>query len=141
MLQIRTILHPTDLNEPSRHAFDVACDVAKDRGARIVLLHVIPPSTWHSGEVAIGDPLAGVREMAPKVPIETRVEKGDPADVILRVAGEIKSDLIVMGTHGGAGLTRRLTGPVVADEVVQRAACPVLTMRFPFHEPHQPPEA
>jgi nucleotide-binding universal stress UspA family protein len=71
--------------------------------------------------------------MAPDVPIETRVEKGDPVEVILRTAAEIKCDLIVMGTHGRTGLSRWLTGHVV-DDVVQRAACPVVTMRCPFPE-------
>ena len=136
MFQIETLLHPTDLTEASRHAFDLACQIARDRGARVVLLHVVPPPNRHTTEVVIGDPLAGCHELAPDVPIETRVEKGDPAGVILRTAEEMKCDLIVMGTHGRTGLSHRLTGHV-ADEVAQRAACAVLTMRCPF--PEEPP--
>jgi nucleotide-binding universal stress UspA family protein len=85
----------------------------------------------------IGDPLAGFREIAPDVPLDTRVEKGDPAGVILRVAEELKCDLIVMGIHGRTGLTHWLTSHVV-DDVVQRAACAVLTMRTPFPEQRHP---
>jgi nucleotide-binding universal stress UspA family protein len=133
MLQVKTLLHPTDLTEASRNAFDLACQIARDRGARIVALHVVPPPNQHSAEVVIGDPLAGLHELAPDVPIDTRVEKGDPANVILRTAQEVKCDLIVMGTHGRTGLSHRLTGHV-ADEVAQRAACAVLTMRCPFPE-------
>src|SRR5262249_8593069 len=44
MFPVKTLLHPTDLTDASRHAFDVACQIAKDRGARIVILHVVPPS-------------------------------------------------------------------------------------------------
>jgi nucleotide-binding universal stress UspA family protein len=83
--------------------------------------------------MVIGDPLAGFREIAPDVAIDTRVEKGDPAGVILRTAAEMKCDLIVMGTHGRTGLSRWLTSRVV-DEVVQTAACAVLTLRSPFPE-------
>jgi uncharacterized membrane protein HdeD (DUF308 family)/nucleotide-binding universal stress UspA family protein len=133
MLQVKTLLHPTDLTDASRHAFDLTCQIARDRGARIVAMHVVPPPTRHSTEVVIGDPLADFRERAPGVPIDTRVEKGDPAGVILRTAEEVKCDLIVMGTHGRAGLSHRITGNV-ADEVAQRAPCPVVTMRCPFPE-------
>jgi nucleotide-binding universal stress UspA family protein len=133
MFQFKTLLHPTDFTDASRHAFDLACQIARDRGARVVALHVVPPPNRHSSEVVIGDPLAGFRKIAPDVPIDTRVEKGDPAGVILKTAEELKCDLIVMGTHGRTGLRHRLTGHV-ADEVAQKAACPVLTMRCPFPE-------
>jgi nucleotide-binding universal stress UspA family protein len=133
MLQVKTLMHPTDLTDASRHAFDLACELARERGARVVALHVVPPPNRHGAEVVIGNPLAGLHEIAPDVPLDTRVEQGDPAGVILRVAEEIKCDLIVMGTHGRTGLSRWLTGHVV-DEVVQRAACAVLTMRAPFPE-------
>jgi nucleotide-binding universal stress UspA family protein len=139
MLAIKTLLHPTDLTEASRNAFDLACQIAKDCGARIIALHVVPPPDRHHAEVVAGNPLASLREIAPDVPLDTRIEKGDPASVILRLADEMKCDLIVMGTHGRTGLGHWLTGHVV-DEVAQRAACPVLTMRCPFPEqgPAQP---
>jgi nucleotide-binding universal stress UspA family protein len=131
MLPVKTLLHPTDLTDASRYAFDLACEIARDRGARVVALHVVPPPNRHFAEVVFGNPLAGLHEIAPDVPIDTRVEKGDPAGVILRTAEETKCDLIVMGTHGRTG--HWLTGRV-ADEVVERAGCPVLTMRCPFPE-------
>jgi nucleotide-binding universal stress UspA family protein len=137
MLPVKTLLHPTDLTEASRQAFDLACQIARDRGARVVALHVVPPPNPHATEVAIGNPLAGFREIAPDLTIDTRVEKGDPADVILRTAEEVKCDLIVMGTHGRTGPSHWLTGHV-ADEVVQRAACAVLTMRSPVPELGRP---
>jgi nucleotide-binding universal stress UspA family protein len=133
MLPIKTLLHPTDFTPASRQAFDMACRIARDRGARVVALHVVPPPNRHATEVVIGNPLAGFREIAPDVPIDTRIEKGDPAGVILRTAEEVKCDLIVMGTHGRTGLSHWLTGHV-ADQVAQRAACAVLTMRGPVSE-------
>jgi len=94
MFPVKTLLHPTDLTDASRHAFDLACQIAKDRGARIVILHVVPPSSQHSAEVAIGNPLAGFREMARDVTVDTRIEKGDPASVILRVAEETRCERV-----------------------------------------------
>jgi nucleotide-binding universal stress UspA family protein len=137
MLAVKTLLHPTDFTQASRYAFDLACQIARDRGARVVALHVVPPPNRHSSEVVVGNPLAGLHEIAPDVPMDTRVEKGDPAGVILRTAEEMKCDLIVMGTHGRTGPSRWFSGQV-ADEVVQRAACPVVTMRCPFPEQGPP---
>ena len=42
-------------------------------------------------------------------------------------------DLIVMGTHGHTGLAHMLMGSV-AEKVVRKAPCPVLTVRHPEHE-------
>jgi nucleotide-binding universal stress UspA family protein len=133
MLPVKTLLHPTDFTEASRHAFETACEIARDRGAHVVVLHVVPHGNRHSTEVALGNPLSGFRDIAPDVTIETRIERGDPAAEILRVADEAKCDIIVMGTHGKTGPSHWLTGHVV-DKVVQRAVCPVLTMRNSFPE-------
>jgi nucleotide-binding universal stress UspA family protein len=135
--QFKTLLHPTDLTEASLQAFDLTCQIARAHGARVVALHVVPPPNRHSTEVVVGDPLAGFRGLAPDVAIDTRVEKGDPTGVILRVAEEMKCDLIVLGVHGWIGPSLWLTRHVV-DEVVRRAACAVLTLRYPFPEEGPP---
>lgn len=57
------------------------------------------------------------------------IEMGSPADVILRVAGETASDLIVIGARGAGALARLATHfGSIAHKVVSRAACPVLTV-------------
>lgn len=61
---------------------------------------------------------------------ERRVEVGDPAEVVLRVAREIGASLIVLGTRGRTGLGRLLMGSV-AEQVVRAAECPVLTVTAP----------
>jgi len=43
MLAIRAILHPTDFSERSQLAFRLACSLARDYGARLILVHVSPP--------------------------------------------------------------------------------------------------
>ena len=47
----RTILHPTDFSTGSQHALDVAATLAKDRGAKLVVLHVGPAPVSSLGAV------------------------------------------------------------------------------------------
>ena len=54
--------------------------------------------------------------------------EGDPVDMILRAAEETHSDVIVMGTHGRTALARLLLGSV-AESVLRKAPCPVLTAK------------
>ena len=134
--RIRVILHPTDFSDVSEAALHVARSLARDAGARLVILHVYP-----FNELAVPeDPrdfraaLEQLREHTDgpdlKHPVETRLSKGDAADVILGIAGEINCDLIVMGTHGRTGLRRLLMGNV-AESVVPEASCPVLVVKIP----------
>jgi nucleotide-binding universal stress UspA family protein len=63
--------------------------------------------------------------------VDAKFVEGDPADEILRLAREIKPELIVMGTHGRTGLARLLMGSV-AEEVVRKSPYPVLTVKPPL---------
>ena len=58
---------------------------------------------------------------------------GLPAEEIVQYADEHAIDLIVMGTHGREGVMRVVLGSV-AESVVRRAPCPVLTVRRPERE-------
>jgi nucleotide-binding universal stress UspA family protein len=53
---------------------------------------------------------------------------GVPFEEIVKIAGEERVDMIVMGTHGRSGLDRLLLGSV-AERVIRLALCPVLTVR------------
>src|SRR6516225_9277064 len=44
MLHIRSILHPTDFSVPSNSALTLACSLARDQGAHLIVLHVVPTS-------------------------------------------------------------------------------------------------
>jgi nucleotide-binding universal stress UspA family protein len=147
MLGIRTILHPTDFSECSAFAFRLACSLARDYGARLIVLHVAePPITVASeGMVMIPPPLdlepireklRQIRPGDPAVPMEYCLVEGNAAPEILRVAEESHCDVIVLGTHGRTGLARLLMGSV-AEQVVRRACCPVLMVKGPF-PPAQP---
>ena len=150
MSKIRTILHPTDFSERSESAFHLASSLARDHGAQLIVLHVIPPPVSH-GEVVARQQPNGYREQmcdwlyrlqapASGVDIDHRLTDGEPYAEILRVAEDDSCDLIVMGTHGRTGLGRLLMGSV-AEQVLRRASCPVLTVKTPFAEPVSAPEA
>jgi nucleotide-binding universal stress UspA family protein len=72
--------------------------------------------------------LEDVKPTDPSVPFAHRLTIGDPAGEIVRIAGEEKAEMVVMGTHGRTGMTRLLMGSV-AEGVVRRAPCPVLVYR------------
>jgi nucleotide-binding universal stress UspA family protein len=143
MLPIRTILHPTDFSPEAERAFQLACSLARDYGATLVVLHVFPLPISHGEVVARRQPdgveealwtrLHGMKPSDPKVTVDYRLEEGNAVPQILRVAGECNCELIVMGTHGRSGLGRLLLGSV-AEQVVRQAPCAVLTVRPPL--PH-----
>lgn len=142
MLPIRTILHPTDFSPRSQSAYWLTCALARDHGARIVLVHVLPPPivVYGTGIVpAMPEDNRALQETKLKeletqtapISAEVRLVEGDPVAEIVRVARDTDSDLIVMGTHGWTGLSRLLMGSV-AEGVVRKAPCPVLTIKNPL---------
>src|SRR5579883_244996 len=114
MLPLATVLHPTDFSQNSEFAFRVACSLARDYNARLILLHVIPPpmviyaggpvpaETWPNPE-EVKEKLQQLEGRVHKVRVESQVLEGDPVDMIVRAAEESGSDVIVMGTHGRIG--------------------------------------
>jgi nucleotide-binding universal stress UspA family protein len=142
VLPIHTILHPTDFSDHSSVAFRMACALARDYGARLVVVHAtgLPAIAFVEGGApprpedlfaAAEAELSRVRPPDPQVRVERLLKEGDPVTEILSAAREAGADLIVMGTHGRTGLGRLLMGSV-AEHVVRHATCPVVTVRTPF---------
>lgn len=139
----RTVLHPTDFSERSEAAFRLACEVVTD-GGRLVVLHVA--STARGAPAAgpgdncegLRNDLHGLQAPDPETHLEHRLEEGDAAAEIVRVAREIDAGLIVMGTHGRTGLARLLVGSVT-EEVLRKAPCPVMTVKQPLADPQPSP--
>jgi nucleotide-binding universal stress UspA family protein len=139
MLPTRTILVPTDFSCSSANAFTIAASLARDAGARVILLHVLSEPTFVEGMGLIPfDPAIYRDEMRDKLEqqalhcadlrIEQQLAQGKPIPEILRTARESQCDLIVMGTHGESGLRRFLMGSV-AEGVARKAPCPVISVR------------
>jgi nucleotide-binding universal stress UspA family protein len=141
MLPITTILHATDFSDQSNFAFRLACSLARDYGARLIVVHVVEPEVAIFGDGMVVPPprdqeplRAKLHELIPRDPkvcVEHRLVDGNPAAEILQLAVETECDLIMLGTHGRTGLGRLLMGSV-AENVVRRAPCPVLTVKTPL---------
>jgi len=147
MQSFRTVLFAADFSQNSHDAFRLACSLAVETKTRIIVLHVDGPTLvgeepMHFAQASAPLPDSGhpdraeaikqrLRELyAPNRPIdvEYRVQEGDAAAEILRLAVEVGANLIVMGTHGRRGLSRLMAGSV-ATEVLHKSHCPVLALR------------
>jgi nucleotide-binding universal stress UspA family protein len=141
------ILVPVDFSPPSDRAVRYATTLANKFGARVSLLHVVEDpfvtGAWQAEAFIANVPelltelMMGARthlgEMKEELAthgfiVDTAVITGPPARAIVDHAAAGHFDLIVMGTHGRTGLSHALLGSV-AERVVQKAACPVLTVR------------
>jgi nucleotide-binding universal stress UspA family protein len=136
MYSLRTILCGTDFSRESECAVEVAGALARDHGARLIVLHVLPPPVPGKVPVYLEDrdqvmeDLRALRPPDPDVVEEHLTAAGSPAERILAAAAQTRANLIVLGTHGRTGLRRMILGSV-AEQVVRRAACPVLTVKVP----------
>jgi nucleotide-binding universal stress UspA family protein len=144
MLNVRSILVAADFSACSEDAFRIARALARDYQARLVVLHVAtPPPLVTPGELQkalqrsdgyraeLESRLRQVYAADSSPGVEYQVQDGDPAVEILGVAQEVGCNLIVMGTHGRTGVGRLLMGSV-AEQVVRKAPCPVLTVKVPL---------
>ena len=138
-MHAKKILFPTDFSTLSDAALRHATALARDMGAKLIIVHVEePPAAYGTGEMYYGIPdpdlpaltkmLEAVRPTDAAVPFEHRMATGDPASEIVALATDEKVDMIVLGTHGRTGLGRLLMGSV-AEAVVRRAPCPVFTFK------------
>jgi nucleotide-binding universal stress UspA family protein len=143
MLPLKTILHATDFSDCSKAGFQLACSLAKDYKARLILVHVAPPMEVAHGAYYAAPPppakeieelkkeLFALKPTSSTIDVEYIFRRGDSAEQILDVAKNNACDAIVIGTHGRTGLTRLLMGSV-AEKVVRQAECPVVTVKKPF---------
>jgi nucleotide-binding universal stress UspA family protein len=139
MIPIHAILHPTDFSEHANAALGLARSLAREHGARLFILHVVPEQGFAHGMLAVptdprlyGDELEEVRRKVEgpdlKHPVETHLRYGEAAAEIDKAAEEFHCDLIVMGSHGRTGLGRLLMGSV-AEAVMRGTSLPVLILK------------
>lgn len=132
------ILVPTDGSDCARAAADHAIGLARTHDATVHALYVLHlrPSLEPNLEVVLEtlesvgeEALVGVSRRGDDADVEvvTETRKGVPHEVICEYADEEEMDLIVMGTHGRAGLERVLLGSTT-ERVVRRSPVPVLTV-------------
>jgi len=139
----KQILIAVDGSETSRSALNDGLKLAKEQGAKVLLLNVYEPivrSALHGVidlTVAMREEgeqiVAGALDTARKAGVETRSRVIDAAgrrvaSVIAETADTEGADLIVLGTHGRRGLEHLVLGSV-AEGVARRAKVPVLLIR------------
>jgi nucleotide-binding universal stress UspA family protein len=132
---MHTILYTTDFSDSSKVAFPLAYSLARDHGARLIVLHVLPTGTYEIANLAllgqgesaqqfeddIRHDLQRIQPPDDRVPMEYKLAEGDPAASIIQVAEETACDLIVLairrpgafgspGTHPGIPRCRRGKG-------------------------------
>lgn len=141
---IRSILVPTDFSAPARHALVHAVALAEQFGAKLTLLNVIEPiGATHDfaynplvleNEKVKAAALEHLKQLPDKEGIDPAlidkavVRSGTPFTEICDAAKKLKSDLIVIATHGYTGLKHVFLGST-AERVVRHASCPVLVVR------------
>ena len=151
MITIRTILVPTDFSEASEAALKYGKEMARVFGASLHVVHIMEDLLAHawSAEVYVAS-MPNLREEIEReatdrlaamvtdderrlLRVTTALVAGSPFLEIIRYAKANQIDLIVMGTHGRGPVAHMLLGSV-AEKVVRKAPCPVLTVRPAQHE-------
>jgi nucleotide-binding universal stress UspA family protein len=148
MIDMKNILLPTDFSEPCLTATGYAIDLAKRFGAKLHLLHVIEDPVIYL-PMFESYPLPSKQEFEEFA--QTRLDNwilpedaqdceivrawihGKPFSDILKYSKQQEVDLIVVGTHGHSATAHILLGSV-AEKVVRKASCPVLTVRPEGHQ-------
>jgi nucleotide-binding universal stress UspA family protein len=142
-LSINTILFPVDFSDRCRGAARYVETLAGRFGSRVILLHVLETTIGQPGDLDFGglttslqweDRTARTQELLDRflaeelssLSVTRKLETGDPARTIIRVAHAEKVDLIMMPTHGYGGFRRFILGSVTA-KVLHDAECPVWT--------------
>ena len=151
MIQLKKVLYPTDFSELSLVALKYARSFAEQFDAELHCLHVLDEAYQYwlalgPDGVPVGPDtrqlLKTSKEHMAKFTDEhlddapnliVQVNTGRPFVEIIRYARDCEIDLIVISTHGRSGLNHVFMGSV-AEKVVRKAPCPVLTVKSPEHE-------
>ncbi len=155
MIELKKIVLATDFSTYSQAATKFGCALAEQFDSELHVLHVLqdlvavvpepgvafpPPGDYmdelrQSAEQALQEVIDSAWEQGKQV--VRAIRQGPPFLEIVRYAKEVDADLIVLGTHGRAGLAHVLLGSV-AEKVVRKASCAVLTVRHDAHEFQMP---
>lgn len=161
MVEIGNILSPVDFSPFSRHALAHSVKLARWFGSTVTVLYVYPPPVEPPPPLFGGTPgpmppvpfpaltvsperlqnemaealntfVAGMDTAGVELRLHARPGRAVPA--ILADAAALPGDLIVLGTHGHGGFDRLVLGSV-AEKIVRKAPCPVLTVPPPVGDP------
>jgi len=137
---LKNILYATDFSGHSNAALPYALCIARKYGSKILAVHVVSLSLFPSSSPTIAlqamasqavreakDSMAKLDAQLEAIPHKVLIRKGNISKELSRIVDEDRIDLIVLGTHGRAGVSKVLMGSV-AEEIFRQAPCPVLTV-------------
>jgi nucleotide-binding universal stress UspA family protein len=140
---INKILAAVDGSEPSEHALNQAIEFAVKWNAELLIVSVVPeisPLVYahvleqikkamiESLQRVLTEASAKIKDDHPDIKVETRLEEGRPADVIVETAREEDVDLIVIGSRGIGGITGCILGST-SRSVVNSCTKPILIVK------------
>jgi nucleotide-binding universal stress UspA family protein len=146
MFSINVIVVPTDFSQQSLTALDYAVGLAQSYDARVKVIFVNEPGLKISDMAWVGVEHGSLNEgqaaesrraieklVLDRIPVEVTADAnilyGEAVAKIIDYASDVNADLIVMATHGRTGVSHVLLGSV-AEQVVRKAPCPVLTLKM-----------
>ena len=150
MIQINRILVATDFSAHSDVALTYGAELAKKFDSEVILFHAVegpdlvsqlppggegyfPPNLPRIQEESAQKQCGHLLENSGIARGRARIEIGTPFVEIVRAAREEDVDLLIVGTHGRGALAHIMLGSV-AERVVRKASCPVLTVRKDEHD-------
>jgi len=140
------ILFPTDFSDVAVKALQYVKQLRDAGGREVVVLHVIDQSNLEllSSFSTVQDYMTIEKEIDRRATEEIgfisnelrqlgfsvteRIEKGIPLRVVLKVAEEERSSVIVLGSHGKSNLEEMLLGSI-SEKVVRKSKHPVLVVK------------
>jgi len=142
MARGEVFLVPVDFSRGSEKALDYALKMARQQGAKVVSLHVVPadviyPQTGTRFDLyglMAGDARRNFQKLVKRKHLDPKnstlmlAHGTDLSAIIARHAKKISAAMIVMGSHGRTGLRRYLLGSV-AERTLRYADCPVLIVK------------
>ncbi|HEX2966902.1 MAG TPA: universal stress protein [Syntrophorhabdaceae bacterium] len=144
----KKILCPVDFSEFTDEILEYALDIARKYDSELHLIHIIPNLNYFTPYESFFTPenlVVVEKNMEAEVnrDFETLIAKMNfPVKKVIRngtafieIIDYVKSesiDLVILGTHGRSGLEHVLIGSV-AEKVVRKSPCPVLTIRPKGH--------
>ena len=134
--EFKTILCATDFGPAAEREVACAFALAQEHRAKLLLLHVSGPKEGLNESDLVFEREAIVHALQKLVPADCELTSklefdlafGEPVEQILKVAGETKADLVVIGAKSRENLAGHIPH-TKAYRIVCHAKCPVLTVK------------
>lgn len=148
-----TLLHPTDFSGNSEQAFQIACSIARDRNATLIVLHVVSPRECAPHDLCgnalnttsdlyrcVWNHFDQLQSLAGTARVSFEIRIGETLDAIMDVVAHEHCELIVLAGRNQVGSFYQQHG-CISESLIRRAPCSVLTLRHCYADKFQAPAA